>query len=336
MKIHLQVGPYTIDGKKNITLKDDGEFTVVTIDRDSYIVDADVWFMFEKQEGQYPYNLQIGKYTSIAWNVQFLMDMNHNYKAACQGEARELRGCHKQQIRHKGQILIGNDCWIGEGATIFSGVTIHSGALVAASAVVTRDVPPYTIVAGNPARVIGNRFPDHIIVELLKIRWWDWDSAKIEENKELLSGNIEEFVKVHRVEDQAVEKRLEIPYNLEKTKTYERYLFFAEDQGKYANDFYVIESFIRKFPSMDAELLLAIAKDQSREANLERIFAILSEFENSDSSIRIYEYDKEEEYLLFYEADHYITSRSPYGVERMEMGREAGISMMSGVDSPLF
>ncbi len=76
--------------------------------------------------------------------------------------------------------IIGHDVWIGHGATIMPGVTIGSGAIIAARAVVTRDVPPYSIVGGNPATVIRKRFTDEEIADLLALAWWDWPLDRIE------------------------------------------------------------------------------------------------------------------------------------------------------------
>ncbi|WP_407066406.1 CatB-related O-acetyltransferase [Jannaschia seohaensis] len=89
---------------------------------------------------------------------------------------------------HKGDTVIGPDVWIGDHATIMPGVTIGAGAIVAAMSVVTRDVPPYAIVAGNPARVVRTRFDDATVTRLLSIAWWDWDAAKITRNLDAIRG----------------------------------------------------------------------------------------------------------------------------------------------------
>lgn len=95
----------------------------------------------------------------------------------------------------KGDVTIGNDVWLGSGATIFSGVTIGDGAVVAANATVTRDVPPYTIVAGNPARVVRPRFPPERVEALLRLRWWEWDDATIAARVQLLcSDRVDELI----------------------------------------------------------------------------------------------------------------------------------------------
>ena len=95
-----------------------------------------------------------------------------------------------------GDVTIGPDVWIGTGVTVLSGVTIGPGAVVATGAVVVGDVPPYTLVAGVPARVIRQRFSVEQIEALLRIRWWDWPDEQIERSVSSLSGDeIEEFVR---------------------------------------------------------------------------------------------------------------------------------------------
>lgn len=83
---------------------------------------------------------------------------------------------------NKGDIVIGNDVWIGYEAVIMAGVTIGDGAIIGTRAVVTKDVPPYTIVGGVPAKPIRKRFDNETLEELLKIRWWDWPEEKIARN----------------------------------------------------------------------------------------------------------------------------------------------------------
>ncbi len=93
---------------------------------------------------------------------------------------------------NKGDIVIGNDVWIGYEAIILAGVTIGDGAIIGTRAVVTKDVPPYTIVGGVPAKPIRKRFSDEIISSLLETRWWDWPEEKISDNLAAIqSGRIE-------------------------------------------------------------------------------------------------------------------------------------------------
>jgi Bacterial transferase hexapeptide (six repeats) len=108
----------------------------------------------------------------------------------------------------KGDVRIGNDVWIGLGVTILSGVTIGDGAVLAARAVVTGDVPPYAIVAGNPARIIRRRFADDVIAKLLALRWWDWDQERVRRYIPLLmQPDIAKFLKARAEEDASAGER---------------------------------------------------------------------------------------------------------------------------------
>jgi len=142
--------------------------------------------------------LKIGKFCSIASGVTIHLGGNHRtdlistYPFAAYVDrfpsAKKLRFEDIAAVS-KGDVIIGNDVWIGSGATILSGVKIGDGAVVGATAVVTKDVEPYGIVAGNPARIIGKRFDDDTIRKLLEIRWWDWPIEKIDDNLEIICSN---------------------------------------------------------------------------------------------------------------------------------------------------
>ena len=96
---------------------------------------------------------------------------------------------------NKGDIIIGNDVWIGFEAVILAGVTIGDGAIIGARAVVTKDVPPYTIVGGIPAKPIKKRFDEDVISDLLRVKWWDWSNEKIARNiAAIQSGRIKDIM----------------------------------------------------------------------------------------------------------------------------------------------
>lgn len=139
--------------------------------------------------------LKIGKFCMIASGVSFIMNgANHltdaisAYPFAIFGNGWE-DAMENKEYPIKGDTVIGNDVWIGHNATITAGVEIGDGAIIATNATVVKDVEPYSIVGGNPARLIRYRFPKEKIAELLKLRWWNWDISKITQNLTLLTGN---------------------------------------------------------------------------------------------------------------------------------------------------
>lgn len=143
--------------------------------------------------------LKIGNFCSIAENVHILLGGEHRSDWVTTYPFNVLwpkvAGHIKGHPRTKGDVIIGNDVWIATGAFILSGVTIGDGAVIAAHAVVTKDVPPYAIVGGNPAKIIRYRFDETTIQKLLEISWWDWPDEKIKGSIDLLlSDDIDAFV----------------------------------------------------------------------------------------------------------------------------------------------
>lgn len=136
--------------------------------------------------------LSVGKFCSIAERVVIFLGGNHKtewvstYPFSALGEVWSEAEGIKGHPATKGDVVIGHDVWIGYGVTILSGVTVGHGAVIGAGAVVSRDVEPYSIVAGNPARVVKRRFGESEIEALLKIEWWNWDVLKIKKFLPLL------------------------------------------------------------------------------------------------------------------------------------------------------
>ena len=141
--------------------------------------------------------LKIGSFCSISAYVQIYLGGEHRIDWVTTSPLNVM--FENKQItdhgRSKGDVNIGNDVWICGNAIILSGVTIGDGAVIGNGAVVSRDVEPYSIVAGNPAKHIKFRFSADIISELLKIKWWDWPENILRENiQQLLTSDIEGFI----------------------------------------------------------------------------------------------------------------------------------------------
>ncbi len=133
--------------------------------------------------------VSIGKHCAIAYGLR-IRARNH---ATCYANVQ-----HKFQKHYgfpglravKGPVSIGNNVWIGDRVTILSGVEIGDGAVIGAGAIVTKNVPPYSIAVGNPARVIKTRFSEEIVEQLLDVRWWDWPPDKVKRNHVFFSTDL--------------------------------------------------------------------------------------------------------------------------------------------------
>lgn len=148
------------------------------------------------------YKVIIGKYCSISINTIIIVDGNHRTDWITTYPFNETFKDLKKISGHpvgKGDVIIGNDVWIGMNVLILPGVRIGDGAVIGAGSVVTRNVEDYEIVAGNPAKHIKYRFKENQIVELKKIKWWDWHKERIVDNIELLqSSRLDEFIEKFR------------------------------------------------------------------------------------------------------------------------------------------
>jgi acetyltransferase-like isoleucine patch superfamily enzyme len=146
-------------------------------------------------------NLIVGNFCSIACGVTIFVGHSHNtgwvstypFGHIYHNVFNNFDG--KGHPHTKGDVTIGNDVWIGQGATIMSGITIGDGAVIAANSHVVKNVEPYTIVGGNPAKFIKYRFEKEQIEKLLNIKWWFWDDEEINKATPLLcNNNIEQFI----------------------------------------------------------------------------------------------------------------------------------------------
>ena len=170
-----------------------GEFT--------YIADAE----FERHvTHHYPWlgdRLIIGKFCQIAAGVEFVMNgANHQMNAVSTFPFYTLEGWEMAppapaDLPYKGDTVIGNDVWIGQNAVILPGVRVGDGAIIGANAVVGSDVAPYSIVVGNPARLLRKRFDDALIALLLAFRWWDRSVEEINRLIPLLTSSDLETVR---------------------------------------------------------------------------------------------------------------------------------------------
>jgi virginiamycin A acetyltransferase len=179
-----------------------GEFT--------YYDDPDDPTAFERNNVLYPYGperLIIGRYCAIAAGVRFIMNgANHKMDgpstfpfAIFGGEWAERTLDLMQNLPSRGDTIVGNDVWLGYGATVMPGVRIGDGAIVGAGSLVASDVPPYGIVAGNPARLLRRRFGEADVGRMLRAAWWERSTDLVTRHaRELTSGSPQEIEHIAR------------------------------------------------------------------------------------------------------------------------------------------
>lgn len=167
----------------------ENESVIVTVGEASYVSDASVEY------GRSQCNVLIGRYCAIAHRVIFEVGLNHayNYASIYPFDVLQKESNDYWKESNKNQIIIGNDVWIGCDVIIMGGVHIGNGAVIGAGAVVAKDVPPYSVVVGNPARVIKYRFEPDIIHRLQEIKWWYWPADEIKAKCSLMK-NVASFL----------------------------------------------------------------------------------------------------------------------------------------------
>lgn len=169
---------------------------LVTLDNGAYIVDSQIACSNGNP------HIFVGRYSALAHSIKFNLNINKNYKNVAITSMKEIFGedipaCkYKNDICARGQIIIGNDVWIGADVIIMGGVHIGNGAVIGAGAVVAKDIPPYAIVVGNPARVIKYRFDDDTIRKLQEMKWWFWPENKIKNSIKYM-GDIDKFIEMY-------------------------------------------------------------------------------------------------------------------------------------------
>ncbi len=243
-------------------------------------------------------NLTIGRFCSIALNTKFVVGMLHDYTRVSTANLLPFAKTNtlsktistiKLPIKPSTtkQCIIGNDVWIGNGVSIIGGVKIGNGAVIGASAVVTKDIPPYAIVVGNPARIIRYRFEKDIIEKLNHIKWWHWKLEKIQDSVYDLEGNVESFIENFSDEnDNADENQLAaIIVDLQKLQTdgYQVFYFIPDFNDTYPVWENVINAYITKYKKEQKKvcMILGLNDLQKNPQQVQMIQQMISAWEEA-------------------------------------------------------
>lgn len=331
---NISIQPYQVSQYTTVTMASPDSmegFPLLCIDKDSYCVGLQIQsgINFDMQGGRH--HIAIGKACSIAESVTFMIDLNHNYGSVVQGNAAFLKDTATSRwIPRKGSIILQNDVWIGHGATVMPGVILRNGCVVATDAVVTKDVPPYAIVGGNPAKIIRYRFDAETIAGLQAIAWWDWSEKEQLERRKDFALPPEEFVGKYLPQYRREGKNTSLLNNERKV------VLFIPDVGE-RHPLY--PKVFRQYLAVDrpsAELLIYLPKQVSSEENIQAILRILKEYESSDSYITLQAGTDIREEILFQNASYYVTTRSRETVQRTCLADRYGAKVLYGTDEPLF
>ncbi|WP_094606117.1 2,3,4,5-tetrahydropyridine-2,6-dicarboxylate N-acetyltransferase [Sporomusa silvacetica DSM 10669] len=336
MIVNFNINPQKIKETSIVTVNYDNvqQFPLMVIGLDSYIVSSEIQSGINFDKEHLAHNLQIGKYCSLADKIKFMIGLNHDYKSITTGVCSFLDGAVRPwRIKQKNQIIIQSDVWIGSGATIMSGVTIRNGAVVAAGSHVTKDVPAYAIVGGNPAKIINYRFDEQQIKKLLKISWWNWDIKKLTDNKMFFSKSIDEFIDKF-YEKSLHEQIMDLPYKQEKPIC----LFFPDFNENYPVTEYVVKSYCDHYGDNGEVVLFMYLQSNNVEEIINKINCILKKYncDQNDNIVLLNINNLPNEKPLFKISDYYITTRAKETVLRTCYADEFGVEVLSGVDRPVF
>lgn len=294
------------------------------------------------QKGRISSNLLIGAFNSIAYNLRIILGRNHNMKRVELGALGLMldqigMGAKDENshFRQKSTVIIQNDCWIGENVTIMAGVTVHNGAVIAQNSHVVCDVPPYAVVGGNPARIIGYRFEPEIIERLQKIQWWSWGLNRIMENANYFNEDVAGFC--DRFFPEAEEKCKEMQVMKEEKDTYFMFVDYYENYCSYP---YILESFLDTYIVNAQKKLVLFIQDDTKEPmisdnifeNIQKTVNDISAMENIKCEVILERGSKEKAKEIFYKCRHYIVSRTYYAVEFSCLADMCGIEVIPGCD----
>ena len=302
--------------------------TLLTAGYRSYLVDGTI------RGGSDAAHVLIGSYASLGPRMTFLFQesFGSSYASGFAGTETEndpmaapVRSCGSQ-------VIIGSDVWIGCDVTIHGGVYIGNGAVVGAGAVVTENVPPYTVVVGNPARVIKKRFDAETIARLQHIKWWYWPAEQIQQHISLLLGDVRTFIARFSVSEEQIPSEPFLENLIEfKERGYILYYFIPDFESEEAIWRNVFRDYLGAYTVTDHTALLLALPDDTPEAFLTELGSMLAEagedaplvmtcYANTAGIVSIWSY-----------VDSFITTKEAVSSVCAEYAADSGVNIVYGL-----
>ena len=305
----------------------DGIENALTLGAYSYINGIDFWCA---GKNNLP-NILIGRYCSLSRELLFIVGFNHNYKALSNypqiGRASQNL---KNPAKNPRQIIIGHDVWIGHGATVMGGVKIGTGAVIGTGSVVSKDIPPYAIAVGNPARVVKYRFDEATIKKLLAIKWWKWDIDKI---KELLSQtpDVEDFAEANYSPELDQYPEDVFSRGLEKLNAAGNiYHLISDFRAKRPLLIKVLKNF-QQASLPNATLVIWLDKNTTEE-NIQTLTDLI----DSNENILTIRHEKIFSPAALRKGTHFITTRESVTLEALDYLWDTDVKIISALDNNIF
>ncbi len=282
MRIDIDLGVGQLHDDATLSLNvGDKQFPYFFAGRGTYASSLRVFSMIMGDAVDDVHFFQSGRYTSIGINDQVMFNMDHDFDAVFQGVipdfadegAKTFRsrvGQSERTLKQKGMVILGNDVWIGNDVTILPGVVIGNGAIIGAGSVVTKDVPAYAVYAGNPAKLIRYRFPEHIINGLQKISWWNFKKEELVAAKDDMLDGVDSFVAKYEPLATFCDYKGEYLPTLSGHSAPVMVLFLDifSDFPVFSR---VIEQFVSEFKDQSAELILVYHNTEAEQKAVEVI-----------------------------------------------------------------
>ena len=316
------------------------EENIFTIGRGSYTGSFDISLVWARNA-----NVLAGRFCSFANNIFFLVGGNHPLKNVVStypfdtgrvvktvfGEVYPGILPVKSKRINPLQVIIGNDVWISRNVTIMGGVKIGKGAVIGADAVIAKDIPPYAIAVGNPARIIKYRFDEDTIRKLLAVKWWNWDLKKIAENFPLIN-DVEKFLDTH------YSPELEVFHEDDFSRQIKKFFQWRGKIYQFVTDFRATKPLwskvIKDFQQANLanDLLVIWLDTESTEEDSQSLTAAIGESKN----ILTFKHDKNFSPFTLCLGTHFITTREMTTLEALDYLWDTDVKIISGLDDNIF